>query len=221
MEVNLFSSKKHVFWQAFFITVLFFLLGLVFGIYLEQGRADSLNVAFYNSEASLYDSFALTNFLTRNPDASCQDVNDAVVGFADRIYEEARQLEQFDDANELTDSVKAIHRKYDLLRTLLWMNTIELKKQCDMNTVVYLYVYDSQDLALKAEQVVWSRILGELKEQEGQNVLLLPIATDQKVSSLDYLMEVYNITGFPAVIINERHVLYEHKTAEELEGLLD
>ena len=50
----------------------------------------------------------------------------------------------------------------------------------------------------------------------GNEVILIPIAADQDITSLDYLIEKYEIKEFPAVIINEKDVLYEHKTTKEL-----
>ena len=122
------KNKKHVFWQAFFLTILFFFLGLVLGVYLEQLRSDDSNIIFYQSETSLYDSFALSKLLD-NSLISCDELADANVNFADKIYEEAKELERFDSSSKLTDSIKIIHRKYDLLRTLLWMNLIEVKEE--------------------------------------------------------------------------------------------
>jgi len=187
---------------------------------MEQLRTDNTNMAFYDSEASLYDSFALGQIL-KDSEASCEILSGASIDFANKIYEEARELEKFDDANQLTDTMKTIHRKYDLLRTLLWMNIIDLKERCEVNTVVYLYVYDTQEISLKSKQVVWSRILGELKENKGDNMVLIPIASDQKISSLNYLAERYGIEEFPAVIINEENIFYEHETAEELEKYIE
>ena len=214
--VKILENKKHVFWQAFFMTVLFFGLGLVFGVYLEQLRTDEINTIFYNSEASLYDSFALGQ-LFNDPSVSCDSLNEISVTFADKIYNEARDLEKFDDSNKLTDSLKAVHKKYDLLRTLLWMNIISARENCaNINTVVYFYEYDAEEVSLRAKQTVWERILGDLKAQLGNEIILIPIAVDQEITSLDFLLKKYNIEEFPAVIINEKVILYEHETVEEL-----
>tara|TARA_Y100000296_G_scaffold52850_1_gene60457 strand:+ start:2939 stop:3595 length:657 start_codon:yes stop_codon:yes gene_type:complete len=211
------KNKKHVFWQAFFLTILFFSLGLVLGVYLEQIKSDNTNIIFYQSETSLYDSFALSKLLDSSL-ISCDDLIYANVNFADKIYEEAKELERFDRSNKLTDSIKTIHRKYDLLRTLLWMNLIEVKESCgDINTVVYLYLYDIEDIEKRSKQVVWGKILQDLKEKKGNEVILIPIAVDQSIVSLDYLIKAYDVNDFPAVIFNEEIILYEHKTIEELE----
>ncbi|MBI2043364.1 hypothetical protein HYT25_03175 [Candidatus Pacearchaeota archaeon] len=211
----MFENKKHVFWQAFFVTMLFFLLGLVFGVYLEQLRSDDLSMAFYDSEVSLYDSFALGELIDGNI-TSCENLKKASIGFADKIYNEARELERFDEKSKLTESMKSIHRKYDLLRTLLWINVIDLKMKCPMNSIVYLYIYDTEDIEIKSKQVVWERILRDVKEEKGNEVILIPIAEDQGIESLDYLLGFYNVDEFPAILINEKDVLYEHKTSEEI-----
>jgi len=214
------SNKKHVFWEAFFLAVLFVLLGLVLGIYLEQLRTDNTNISFYQSETSLYDSFALGKLL-ENPYVSCEDLKLANVNFANQIYDEARYLEKYEDSSKLTDSLKIIHRKYDVLRTLLWMNVISLEGKCgEINTVVYLYNYSSEDVEIKSRQTVWSRTLQDLKENEGDNLILIPIAADQDIVSLNYLLRTYGVRDSPAVLINEKVVLYEIHSAEEIKDYL-
>ena len=220
--VKMLESKMHVFRQAFFVTLLFFLIGLLLGVYLEQIRADNVNIALYHSEASLYDSLAL-GMLIEDISLSCEDFRDASIDFADEIYWEAKALEKFDDSSELTNSLKIIHRKYDLLRTLLWMNIISAKGKCEIpiNTIVYLYVYDSEDLQIKSKQIVWSRILGDLKAEKGNEIILIPIAVDQGVNSLKYILKSYDIDEFPAVIVNEKEVITDLSSVEEIEMYLE
>lgn len=221
MALKRLESKKHVFWQAFFLAMLFFFLGLTLGIYLEQTRIDNTNIAFYQSESSLYDSFALVK-LSENPSVSCEDLKSASVDFADQIYEEAKSLEKFDKSNKLTSSLKVVHRKYDLLRTLLWMNVISFKENCgEINTAVYLYEYDNENIEIRSKQIVWSRILEDLKNKMGDDLILIPIAVDQNLVSLDYLIKTYGLTDFPAVILNEKDIFYEHETVKELEKYLN
>ncbi|MBI5803294.1 hypothetical protein HY448_01255 [Candidatus Pacearchaeota archaeon] len=216
----MFENKKHVFWQAFFLTVLFFSLGLVLGVYFEQTRNDNTNMIFYQSETSLYDSFAL-GILSSNPTISCEGIELANIDFANSIYEEALSLEEFDESNKMTKSLKSIHRKYDLLRTLLWMNMISVKEKCkDISTVVYLYEYNTDDIETRSKQIVWSRILQDLKEQKGDEIILIPIAVDQGIISLEHLIKPYGISKFPVVVVNEKTVLYEHQSVKELAELL-
>ncbi|MEK6842060.1 MAG: hypothetical protein AABX91_02820 [Nanoarchaeota archaeon] len=215
------ESKKHVFWQALLLTVLFFILGLVFGVYLEQLRSENFNTAFYQSEISLYDSLAVTK-LSEGGFVSCNDLKEANLEFADKIYTEARDLERFDEKSQLTESLRTIHRKYDLLRTILWMNTIDVNKKCgDLSTIVYLYTYDAEDVNIKSEQAVWSRILGDLKEKKGNKVILIPIAADNNLTSLDFMAKKFGVQRYPAVIINEKHILYDLESVATIEKYLE
>ncbi len=217
MALKISRNKKHVFWQAFFLTLLFFSLGLVFGVYMEQMRNDNVNLVFYGSEVSLYDSFALGK-LVEDSSVSCKDLIDSNVNFADKIYGEAKELDKYDRSTKLTDSLRIIHQKYDLLRTLLWMNIISVKEKCgNINTVVYLYNYKTDNIEVQSKQVVWGRILEDLKDEMGNKIILIPLAVDQKISSLNYLIKKYNITEFPAVIINEKKIIYKQETVKELE----
>ncbi len=214
------QDKRHAFWQAFFVAVLVFFLGLVFGVYLEQLRSDEVSSSFYNSEVSLYDSYAISN-LINSGEVSCDELKNVSIQFADKIYDEAKVLEQYDEANKITDASISIHRKYDVLRTIYWINLIQLKKRCgDINTIVYLYDYQSEDVNQIADQITWSRILEDLKYRNGNNFVLIPIAADQNILSLDVLENTYGVKQFPAVIINEKTVLYDHKTSTEMESYL-
>ena len=215
------ESKKHVFWQALLLTILFFVLGLVFGVYLEQLRSENFNNDFYQSEISLYDSLAITK-LSEGGFISCTDMRQVNVDFADKIYAEARNLDKLEEKSQLTESLKTIHRKYDLLRTILWMNIIDVNKKCqNTDTIVYLYTYNTEDLKIKSEQVVWSKILGDVKERNGNEVVLIPIAVDTDLTSLDILLKKFGVEKYPAVIINEKQVLYDLESAENIEKYLE
>src|SRR3989344_4692104 len=162
-------SKKHVFWQAFFVTVLLFLIGLILGVYFE-----------------------------------------------------VRELEFLDDSNKITKATKSLHRKYDLLRAILWVNTIKIREDYpDLNSVVYLYIYDTADIEVKSKQIVMSKVLSDLKEKKGKELILIPIAVDSDISSLDYLLQKYDLTEFPIIFINEAYKISDVPSVEELESYLN
>ncbi len=215
------ENKKHVFWQAFFLTMLVFGLGLVSGIYFEQMRTDNSNILFYQSESSLFDTLALINLINLDK-LSCDELIESHVRFADKIFDEARNIDKLEQSNKITDSLKLIHKKYDLLRTILWISAIDLKEKCaGVNTVVYLYVFDEDDIGKKAKQVTFSKLLIDLKDKRGNNIILIPIAVDQEIASLDYLMEKYKVNEFPTVSINEETIIIDLLSIEDLEQYLE
>ncbi|MEM3122441.1 MAG: hypothetical protein QXH60_03310, partial [Candidatus Pacearchaeota archaeon] len=211
------KNKKHVFWQALLVTILIFSLGLVLGVYLEEIRTDKANVLFYKSEADLFDTLSLTNLL-KLQELSCQDLNKIYIEFADKIYNEVKNIQQFDESAKITHSLKQIHKKYDLLRTILWININENKEKCpSIKTIIYLYEYDAKNINKKATQNVFSKILNEVKEKKGNEFILIPIAVDTEIYSLKLMLETLNIKETPVIIINHKYYLNEIVSSEEIE----
>ena len=215
------KNSKHAFWEALVLTVIIFILGILLGIAYEGNKLDEINEYYSLSEISVMDSLAL-NKITGLGDISCNTLIDSNIEFADRIYEEAFLLERYENSGKLTNTLKLAHKKYDLLRTLLWINLIEVSKKCegDFSTVIYLYEFETKDLTQKATHRVWSRILFDLKQEKGNEIILIPIAVDSNLISLNSLIEKFNISSFPVVIIDDEHVISEISSVGELERYL-
>jgi hypothetical protein len=213
------ESSKHVFWQALLLTLVVFILGMFLGIAYEGNKLNEINDYYDISEISLMDAFALSNLGS----SSCEILINAHLEFADKIYDEAFLLEQYEDSGKITDGLKLAHKKYDLLRTILWIETIKTLDTCEGNfsTVIYLYEYETDDLTQKANQKVWSRILFDLKQEKGSEVLLIPIAADSNLVSLNSIIEEREISEFPVVIVNNEHTIYRLNSVEEIKQYLD
>ena len=215
------KSSKHAFWEALILTVAIFALGIFLGIAYENSNASKINSFYTTSEISLIDSLALNNVFQTNT-VSCGILINSSINFADQIYQQAFTLEQYESAGQLTDSLKIAHTRYDLLRTLLWADVMQIPQKCKTNisTVVYLYQYQTQNLNQKAQQSVWSQTLFSLKQQQGNRIILIPIAVDSNLTSLDTLISQFNITKYPAVIIDEKKVIYNVTTVSDLDQYL-
>jgi len=206
------KSRKHVFWEALFVTILVFAVGLFLGMMIETNNSNKISQMYLKSEIGLVDGMAIT-ILSEDFNYDCEVIKKNNIKFADRIYEEAIVLEDYENAGILTDNLKFLHKKYDLLRTLLWMSNQDSLQRCEnYDLVVYLYEYDTEDNEKKATQNVWSKILYDLKV-ENPDILLLPIASDQNLTSLDFLAEQYVVEDYPALIVNNEYVLYDLESA--------
>ena len=214
------KSKKHVFWEALIITIVVFLAGLFLGMLIETSNSSKISNLFLQSEISLSDTSA-TSRLIENENLDCELIKESNIKVANRIYEEAKLLELYEDSGKLTDSMKLLHKKYDLLRSLLWVSNQKSLDRCEnYNLIVYLYDYNTEDTGKKATQNVWSKILLDVKTQS-YDILLLPIAADQNLTTIEYLMEEYEIEQLPALVINNDHVLYELEDANPVIKLLN
>ncbi|MDP3987502.1 MAG: hypothetical protein Q8P81_04735 [Nanoarchaeota archaeon] len=214
------GNPKNVFWEAFLLTVIVFVFGLFIGVLIEGSRVQDINDYYENSEISLIDILALNSVATLEG-SSCDDLIDSSLAFADRIYDESKILDNYDEANKISDRIQIVHKKYDLLRTLLWVGSSKTQEQCDNNfsIVVYLYHRDTADINERATQNVWSKILGDLKEKKGSEIVLIPISVDSELSSLKAMTAKYDIDSYPVVIINGK-VITKTTSVADLEDYL-
>jgi hypothetical protein len=217
----MFDNPKRAFIEAFFLAIIVFIIGIMLGVSYEDSRLNAINDYYSLSEVSLMDSIALGK-ITDLKTLDCSSLIASNIGFADKIYNEALTLEQYEETGSLTDSMMIAHKKYDVLRTLLWINVINSKETCKngFSDVVYLYEYNPDDLQVKADQIVWSRILFDVKQKYADDMILIPIAVNSNISSLDYLMKEFKISKYPAVIINEKNVIYNLESSEDIEKYL-
>lgn len=215
--VKALENRKRVFWEALLLTVVVFFLGVLIGISFESGKVEQIRQYYSSSEISVMDLFASNNIADLDV-VSCVELSQSNFEFADRIYEEAVLLEKYESSGKITDGMILEHQKYDLLRTLLWINEMKTVEKCgrSFNTVVYLYEYQPDDLAQKATQSVWSRILVDLKYEYGSDVLLIPIAIDSDLISLNSAVKDFNITNYPALIVNDEFVVSDLSSVEKV-----
>lgn len=215
------TQSKRVFLQSFLVTIIIFAVGLVLGFAIESNRIDETQLALLNSEISLLDE-QIRNQNIKVFNVSCEAATTSMFNFADRIYEEARTLEQYDASSKFTEELEIVHKKYDLLRTMLWTHSIEMSERCpkQYHTVVYLFDYASEDIDLKARQGAVSRVLTDLKEKFGASILLIPIATNLDLESVEMIKTKYGISETPAIIVDETKIITEQITLSELEDIV-
>jgi formylglycine-generating enzyme required for sulfatase activity len=91
---------------------------------IETSNSVEISNLFTKSEISLTDAIA-TSELTEDLNIDCEYIKQSNIDFANRIYEEAKVLEGYEESGKLTDSMELLHKKYDLLRTLVWTNNQE------------------------------------------------------------------------------------------------
>lgn len=218
--VEVLRDSKRVFWEALLLTIVVFILGMLIGISFEIGKVNQIKESYSYSEASILDIFASNNLVDLNR-VSCDELYSSNFDFADRIYNEAIVMEKYEEAGKVTEGLRIEHKKYDLLRTLLWINDIKTVGKCGRtyHTVVYLYEYEPEDLTQKATQSVWSKLLFDLKIGYGKDVLLIPIAVDSDLVSLNSLIKEYNISSYPVLIIDDKIVVNELSSVEEIAEL--
>lgn len=211
------ESQKSSFLYAFIITIIIFSIGLLLGVLLENWRSNQISDLYQQSEMNLLD-IKLQSEIYSLEKFDCKNAIEENIVFADKIFEEAKIIERYESANKLTDSIKLQHKKYDLLRTDLFLNSIKIKQKCNnrYNEVVYFYQYSDLSIEKKAKQEIFSRVLEELKNEKGHDILLIPIAGNNDITAVKLLLKEYNITEFPTVLINRDIKITDVQNAKEI-----
>lgn len=217
-EVN---SKKKVFLDSLVLTLLVLIIGFSIGFYFEYFRTNKIIDNYRNNEIEALD-LKLQNYYYQIMDrSSCDSAIAQNFVFADDLYDKGLEIEKFEEANQITDDILLEKRRYVLLKTELWLNTILLKEKCEdpFDTIVYLYSKDTGSFSVSQQKVI-SNVLKSVKEKRGNRVILIPLAGDIGLGAVDLQMNIYNVTSLPSIIINEKIVLEGFHTEEEIESYL-
>lgn len=215
-------KTRYIILEALLVSVFIFTFGILVGIFIENARTNSLEQNSIEIETNILDAKLLSDLI----DSS--DCNLAIkenIAFADNVFGEAILLNKYEESNQLTESVKLQHKKYDLLRAIIWVNSIKIKERCNTNyhNVVYIYKYEHVNLNDNAKQAAMSNLLSEIKAEKGDQILLLSFSGDNDLPSINLLRDKYNITQeeLPVILIDEKTKITNIQTKSELEKYLN
>ncbi len=216
-------KSKNAFWQALIMALIIFNFGIFLGYMLESNRIGEVKDLYAESEISLLDVKIQSELFDFWQDLNCENAIEENIRFADRVYKEGKILDRFENAQRVTESIKLQHKKYDLLRTLFWINSVKIKERCNASyhNVVYFYRYNNPTVDQKAMQNVFSNILEDLKKERGSEIMLIPIAADNNLSSVDLLVKNYNVEKFPTILIDEEIKVSKLISVKGLGEILD
>ena len=213
------TSQKHVFWQALFVTIIIFGVGIFVGVILENWRVSEVNTLAQQSEVHLLD-IKLQNQIYTEEEFDCDIATAENINFADRIYEEAEILGRYEQASRLTQDIVVQHQKYDILRATLILNSEKIKQKCNASyhEIVYFYRYNELTTDEKSKQGVFSKMLTEIKEEKGSEVLLIPLAGDNDLSSITLLLDKYGLSqqDLPIIIIDHDIKITEIESVDDI-----
>jgi hypothetical protein len=216
-------NQKYTFLWALIVTFVIFNIGIFFGYQLEKSRSNTINTLYAETDLNILDQRIQTDAFD-SLGLNCSLAVAENIKFADKIYADALKIQKYENANQLTATVELQHKKYDLLRTLFWLNSINIKKKCnsDYHNVVYLYKYNNPTLEQVAKQRTFSNLLEELKNEKGDKIMLIPMAGDNNLSSVNLLLDKYGVKQeeLPVILIDERTKIVNLNNKSEIEAYL-
>jgi hypothetical protein len=214
--------QKRIFLYALILTFFVFNLGIFMGYMLESSRIDRINNLYLETETELLDQMAQKDAIEML-NLDCDTLVEENIKFGDKIFEEAILIQRYEDANKISNDIIFQHKRFDLLRALFWMNSIKIKQKCNPNyhNIVYFYDYINPSMEQISMQRFLSNFLQELKEEKGEEIMLIPIAADNDIPSINLLIRKYNVNNLPAILVDEEILIMEIESKEDFEKYLD
>ncbi|NIM46658.1 MAG: hypothetical protein GTN40_00655 [Candidatus Aenigmarchaeota archaeon] len=201
-----------------FITVVVFVLGILVGIWLDNARLEDIKerLAFMDIEwnDARLQSVLYQNFI--NSTESCENAINSNLDFNEKIYKEGIEIERRENVNKFTPEIMSEKRRYALLQLQFWLNSINLKESCKANYSSIVYFYSFFDENAKINQKIQSTILSDLKEECGNQLILIPLPFDLNISTIEFIKSNYKINSTPSILINERTVLEGIQNKEKI-----
>lgn len=231
MVYKIIKTRYGIFLESLVLTVLILGSGFALGFFVEFSRTNKIMDNYKNYEIEALDLKLQNYYYQIMNRESCDAAIQQNFKFADDLYLRGLEIEKYEELDQITNDMALEKKRYVLLKTELWLNSILLKEKCDdpFDTVVYFYSGNPTSNLVVAEQKVISNVLKTVKEDKGDKIILLPIAGDLRkgsenegllLGSVELQMKAYNVTTLPAILINEKILLEGFHTPEEIESYL-
>jgi hypothetical protein len=209
---------RYYFLEALAITIILFIVGFLLGLSLEMTRNAQLN-EYYNSTQS---ELSVLELQLRTPgleDINCSKLIAQNFELGDKIYQQALIFQDYETAAIFTKSeLIEEHRKFDILRTMYWINSINIKKICgndSFKTIVYLYDYPATKIEDISKQRVMEKISQEIRDST-QDSILIPIAKNLNITELNELIKQYPKRNESVLLIINEKDEFGYDEAKEL-----
>ncbi|MDD5588884.1 MAG: hypothetical protein PHP92_02365 [Candidatus Nanoarchaeia archaeon] len=192
------------------------------GYMLESSRIDKINNLYLETETELLDQITQKDAIEML-NLDCDTLVEENIKFGDKIFEEALLIQKYEDANRINDNIVFQHKRFDLLRALFWINSIKIQQKCSPNyhNIVYFYKYNNPSIEQESKQKFFSNLLQELKAEKGDDIMLIPIAADNDIPSINLLVDKYKIDTLPTILVDEEILMTEVEKREDIEKYLD
>lgn len=219
------DNKPNIFVETLILAILILLIGFLLGAYVESLRVEKAIDYSRTFELENLDLKLQNYYYQLMDDASCTEAIKQNFIFADDLYDDGLKLEKYEEASQISEEITREKKRYVLLKMELWLNSLLLKEKCGgaketFHTIVYFYSNDKKDLIKNGKQMVFSNILKQVKEKHGNKIVLLPIAGDLDLKSVDLQKRIYNITEFPSILIDEKNIITDVKSLDDIERYL-
>lgn len=200
---------KSLYLKTFIISTAIFSFGLIVGIYIENffvsdlaTRAREIENSVREIELEMLYFQELSSSGEPSKD-SCNFLNAIVRKTNKNLDALAGELTQYSEKNVLftTQEIRNIKKTYTSLLIKDWLLQERVKKNCGTKIVTVLYFYSTEGCD---DCITQGNVLTLLKSIFKEKLMVFPIDIQIDLSMTEILMNRFNITTTPTIVINEK-----------------
>ncbi len=195
--------SKQRFVVAGIITLLVFLVGILFGMFVDNER-----FAYQNKQSEIqrldYESLQLQylyiNYIAEQNE-TCTALSKALEKTTSELGDLLDKVLSVKDQNPIRNpDYENIYRSYLQSNFKYWILAERAKEKCNFQSVIILYFFSEKNCEICPEQGV---VLTYFKKKFGENVLIFPVNVDlgQEETFIGLITSSYNVNTLPSLYI--------------------
>ena len=206
------SIKKYI--LAFILTLLVFSGGIVVGIVLENARLNSAEQITLKEKVSLRSLQLQHNYIGSGV-TDCKTLNTILENNINELGKKVGVIIEYEKKSLFNEEEFDLQlQDYFLTEIQFYFLAQEINKKCPQDHVKILYFYDENKGDTQGD------ILAYLKKRFGSKLLIFSLNSQfTQEPMITTLLTFYNVTEFPAVVI-EKEVYQGHQDTDKLLGYI-
>ncbi|MDD5112268.1 MAG: hypothetical protein PHG85_06970 [Candidatus Altiarchaeota archaeon] len=209
--------------KAAVITTLLLLSIYSLNLYLSQKREDAVSEKmneiikeFEEVESTYY----LMDYLSADQNHTCNTVIAVLNHLESQLWKLDSRIKSYKDMTKQIESDEFYINEKEKLnrRELIHLTMLEkIRKQCNYNQTIVLYFYGNCEKNLKCDEQGF--VLSYINNKIDPELAVFSFDADRDVYTIKALMDTYNVTELPCVVI-EGHPHCGLHNKDEVEGFL-
>ena len=196
--------QKYRYLFAAVLTIVIFVLGILFSNFVDGARTNSLRTEIQQNNVELESRQLQLNYLQSDNVESCSaleaGLKDIVSGYNERLGNLQGYSQQSFFNQQEFDVMK---QSFILSGVRYWMFAQELRHKCDYNdNTALFFTSEIGDQGECADCGKMGEQLSLLKKKYGDRLLVFTVPTEMEDGMIDMLEGQYNVTEIPTVVIN-------------------
>jgi thiol-disulfide isomerase/thioredoxin len=198
--------KRSVEWKTYLIigiiTFIFFLSGIMTGIFLSKTKVDTLVEQVDQFRTNIRETETMMLFMSLYGKEAC----DMIYGQLDALGKESEEIRKevaFYETTEKLEDPSYLSLKKDYMSVMLmhWLYQEKANIDCRMNSTIILFFYSNQRCEICKDE---GTILTYLKQKYTNKIAIFTFDVDLDITMIDYLGKLYDfeIKENPVLIIN-------------------